>query len=219
MKKTIISMLLACVFLLSSTTGAFAAATGEGAVRVATVDNYYGVSATLTIPSSVVVPSDNTSYIAFYTGLGERCEGGISYKNGLWRKFLNCGGGENDTGSNESLVLSTQPTAGTTYIIKLVNNLDNTASLYFNGSLQFTKKVFTGTLLSATPVKVVHSTYDLSDKNAYSNATFSNIEVRSSSGVYSAFPSNIQSNIYPWGKGDYSVPSLNPLQTSLKAGN
>lgn len=212
-------MLVACVFLLSSVASAFAAATGDGAVRVATVDNYYGVTATLTIPSGVTVPSDNSSYIAFYTGLGERCEGGISYKNGLWRKFLNCGGGENDTGSNESVVLSTQPTAETTYIIKIVNNLDNTASLYLNGSLQFTKKVFTGTLLSATPVKVVHSTSDLSDKNAYSNAIFSNMQVRSSSGVYSAFPTNIQSdNIYPWGKGDYSVPSLNPLQTSLKAG-
>ncbi|MFE5321483.1 hypothetical protein ACFQ88_22495 [Paenibacillus sp. NPDC056579] len=219
MKKLLLSILMALLFHISSTTGAFAAATGEGAVRVATTDYYYGVSASLTIPGGVSIPLDNNSYIAFYTGLGERCEGGVSYKQGLWRKFLNCGGGETDTTSNESIVLSTQPTAGTIYNIKLVNNLDDTASLYINGSLQFTKKVYSGTLRSSTPVKVVHSTYDISDKNAYTNAIFSDLQVRSNSGAYSAFPSSIQSNIYPWGKGDYSVPSLNPLQTSLKAGS
>lgn len=200
-----------------------AAASGEGAVRVATASSdYYGIQGTFTVPSNVYVedhPTDPTKhgYIAFYLGLSEICEGGISYTPSVgWKKFLNCGPNTATRTSNVSVPLSVQPTAGTTYTVKLVNNLDNTASLYINGSLQYTLTV-SSSLTSATSVKMVHSTFDPQDVNRYTNAIWSNVTVKNANGSYTAFPASIQSNIYPWGKGDYSVPSLNPLQTSLLA--
>ncbi|MCR2824972.1 hypothetical protein [Microbacterium sp. zg.Y909] len=214
-----IALILAGSFLPSP---AVAAASGEGAVRVATTANFYGVQGTFTVPSGVYVedhPTDPTKhgYVAFYLGLAETCEGGISYTPSVgWKKFLNCGPNTPTTTSNMSVPLSTQPSPGTTFTVKLVNNLDNTASLYISGTLQYTLTVASDrTLTAATPVKMVHSTFDPQDVNRYTGASWSNATVKNADGTYTAFPSSIQSNLYPWGKGDYSVPSLNPLQTSL----
>lgn len=204
---------LTFAFLVYSISPAMADATGEGAVRVATTASYYGIQGTLTIPSDVYVSNDG-SYIAFYLGLGNICEGGISYTPSTgWKKFLNCG-----AGSNQSEPLSIQPSPGSTIHLKIVNNQNGTASLYVNGYQSFTLSA--SSLPSSTFVKMVHSTYDVQDLNQYTNAKFTNVQVRSASGSYSSFPSSIDSNIYPWGKGDYSVPSLNPtLQSSLISGN
>lgn len=222
--KTILFVLLSLTLCVSIT---FAAASGEGAVRVATVDtNFYGIQGKFTVPSNVFVAdhlTDSTKhgYIAFYLGLDNICEGGISYTPSVgWKKFLNCGANTETTTSNVSMALSTQPSAGTEYTVKLVNNLNNTASLYINGYLMYTLEVGSGNTLTApTFVKMVHSTYDPQDLNRYSDAIWSNVTVKNQNGSYTEFPAEIQSNIYPWGKGDYSVPSLNPLHTSLLAGS
>jgi|GEM_PF-1161480 len=221
-KKAVFIILSTILVLLLTVSVVSAAASGEGAVRVATTSNYYGIQGTFTVPSNVYVenhPTDPTKhgFIAFYLGLSEICEGGISYTPSVgWKKFLNCGPNTATRTSNVSVPLSVQPTPGTTYTVKLVNNLDNTASLYINGSLQYTLTA-SSSLTSATNVKMVHSTYDPQDVNRYTNAKWSNVTVKNANGSYTAFPSSIQSNIYPWGKGDYSVPSLNPLQSSLLA--
>lgn len=221
MKKRMWTTLLTAVVTLAlCTTMASAAASGDGAVRVATVDtNYYGIQGKFTVPSNVYVGAGG--YLAFYLGLENKCEGGISYAPAVgWKKFLNCGPNTQTTTSNQSVPLSNQPSAGTVYTVKLVNNLNNTASLYINGSLQFTLPVSSDrTLTAPTYVKMVHSTHDPDDVNRYTNAYWSEVTVKNQNGSYTAFPSNIRSDIYPWGKGDYSVPSLNPLQSSLLAGN
>lgn len=221
LEKGFLSVLSILVTLSIYASVASAAASGDAAVRVATANDYYGIQGVLTIPSDVYVvdhPTDpkQKGYIAFYLGLGEKCEGGISYTPSVgWNKFLNCGP---DAGSNVSVPLSSQPTPGTTYTVKLVNNLDNTASMFINGALTYTLPVSADrTLTSTTHVKMVHSTHDSQDQNRYTGASWSNVSVKEANGTYSPFPSSIESNIYPWGKGDYSVPSLNPLQTSLLA--
>jgi hypothetical protein len=225
MRKGINTVLFALLALTLIVSSASAAASGDGAVRVATVDtNFYGIQGKFTVPSDVFVADhltdpDKHGYIAFYLGLDNICEGGISYTPSVgWKKFLNCGPNTDTTTSNVSMALSNQPSAGTEYTVKLVNNLDNTASLYINGYLMYTLQVSSDrTLTAPTYVKMVHSTYDPQDLNRYKDAIWSNVTVKNQNGSYTSFPSEIRSDIYPWGKGDYSVPSLNPLHTSLLA--
>ncbi|WP_159883500.1 hypothetical protein [Paenibacillus puerhi] len=212
--KKLVTMFISLVAVFSMATSAFAV-TGEGAVRVATTSSYYGISGYLTIPSNVYVSNDG-SFIAFYLGLANTCEGGISYKPSTgWNKFLNCGSA---SGSNATAPLTNQPTAGTQINLKLVNNLDNTASLYINGVEAYTLPAATkGALVGPTIVKTVHSTLDNQDKNKYSNAAFSSLQVKNAAGSYVAFPSAV-SVTYPWGIGEYTVHSTNPLKTSLAPG-
>ncbi|MED1784940.1 hypothetical protein P4V43_24290 [Brevibacillus fortis] len=215
MKKSIIAMLFALSALLVSS-NAMGAVTGEGAVRLATTSNYYGISGDLTIPSDFYVSNDD-SYIAFYLGFADTCEGGISYKPSTgWNKFLNCG--KNDPRSHKTLRLSSQPSSGEIINLKLVNNLDDTATLYVNGYESFRVPVSNkGTLTKPTTVKMVHSTLDHQDKNKYSNAAFSNVSVQTANGSYVAFPSNL-TPAYAWQYQDFTTIIKNPLKTSLKAG-
>lgn len=206
--------------LLSVSTSAFAVATGEGAVRLETsTSNYYGVAGYITIPSNLVVSNDG-SYVAFYLGLDNKCEGGISYRPHTgWNKFLKCGQADTEPESTKTTPLANQPVAGDQINIKVVNNLNNTASLYINGVEAYTLPVgkSKGTLYSSTKVKMVHSTHDNQDKNSYKNAKFTSVQVKNANGTYTNFPTNVNPT-YPWGVGDYTVHSTNPIATSLKAG-
>ncbi|MFE6799297.1 hypothetical protein [Paenibacillus chitinolyticus] len=218
MKKIGISLLSLFTFLFFASS-AFAV-TGEGAARLITTTKHTAIQGTLTIPSAWNVSNDG-SYIAFYLGLGVVCEGGISFKPSTgWNKFLNCGGGEGSA-SNKTAPLTVQPKAGDTISLKLVNNLNDTATLYVNGVAAYTNLpvVNAGALKAATTVKMVHSTLDNQDKNSYTNASFSNVLVQSQSGgSYTTFPTNISPDFPLGGKGDYVINSSNPLGTTLKAG-
>lgn len=216
--KKLILVLFSAIIMVAFSSNAFAAATGEGAVRLATTSNYTGIQGYITIPSNVYVSNDG-SYIAFYLGLGNVCEGGISYTPASgWKKFLNCG--SSSTASNQSSPFTNQPSAGDQVHLKLINNLNDTATLYINGSVAFTLPVQTaGTLKSATIVKMVHSTQDNQDKNKYTNAAFTQVLVQSTSGgTYSTFPTSLTAT-YPWGQGDYVLNNGNPIATTLKAGS
>lgn len=215
--KKLVLVLLSTFLMIAFSSNAFAAATGEGAARVVTNSKYTGIQGYITIPSNVYVSNDG-SYIAFYLGLGNVCEGGLSYTpSSGWKKFLNCG---SSSASNQSSVLTSQPAAGDKYHLKLINNLNDTATLYINGSVAFTLPVQTaGSLKAATTVKMVHSTQDNQDKNKYTNAAFTQVQVQSTSGgTYTTFPTSLTVD-YPWGKGDYVLLNANPLATSLNAGN
>lgn len=220
LKKTVFSMLCVALVLSIVVVGSNVdAASGEGAVRTSTLDTYYGISADFYVPSNVYVPNDG-SYVAFYVGLGNQCEGGISY-NGQWNHFINCGSGS----SNESDPIPTQPSAGDKINIKLVNNLDDTATLYVYygnyGKVYRNIPVSNGSLTRPTTVKMVHSNYDVQDKVRYSNAYFKNVIVRNSNGTYSPFPTSNSKYDFDrvWNAEDYSVPNENPLKTYLVTGN
>ncbi|WP_270169094.1 hypothetical protein [Paenibacillus sp. SYP-B4298] len=211
--KKVTMLLFSAILMLTFSSNAFAV-TGEGAARVVTTGKYTGIQAYLTIPSDVFVSNDG-SYIAFYLGLGDTCEGGISYKPSTgWNKFLNCG--KSSSAYNRTDPLTNQPSAGSQIHLKLINNLNNTATLYINGTAAYTLPT-QNSLTSSTTVKMVHSTHDNQDKNKYSYASFSQVLVQSTSGgSYTNFPTNLTVN-YPWGKGDYVLHSTVPLSTSLKA--
>ncbi|NEN86921.1 hypothetical protein [Paenibacillus elgii] len=217
MKKVYLSVLSAIIALFFTTTAS--AATGEGGVKLLTDTNYYGIQGYFTVPSDVFVSNDG-GYIAFYLGLGDVCEGGISYTpSEKWKKFLNCG--KQNPASNKSMPLASQPAAGEQIHIKLVNNLNDTASLYINGVESYTLPVQnSGSLKAPTKVKMVHTTQDNQDKNRYKNAAFNNVQVQTSKGgPYTTFPTNIAPTFpFPSGKGDYEVIRSNPLATTLKAG-
>jgi hypothetical protein len=212
LKKIFITLL--SVFLVLMSTSIVNAKAGEDAVRLKTTTNYYGIEGTFTIPTDVFVSNDG-SYIAFYVGLGDICEGGISYLPSVgWKKALKCGNSPN----NYSVPLDVQPTPGSQVNIKLVNNIGS-ATLYINGYAVTT--ISMSALSGPTPVKMVHSTQDNQDKNRYKNAKFTNVNVKTGTGsaAYVPFPSNVPLS-YPFGaSADYVILNSNPLATSLNAGS
>ncbi|MFM6370568.1 MAG: hypothetical protein ACKPGN_20450, partial [Dolichospermum sp.] len=190
-----------------------------GARKIQTTETYYGIQATLTLPQQVQVPNNNNgSYMAFYLGFGDECEGGISYgsKSGEklgWRKFLNCG-----SNSNVSQRLSNQDYREIN--LKLVKNKDGFPSLYINGVLAYTAK----RRLGNTTVKAVHSTYNPAgapsrELNSYAKASFTNIQIKISpdeSGSYKLLPrKGVNKN--PWPNfSRYTESTTNGLETSLQ---
>ena len=193
-----------------------------GARKIQTKETYYGIQATLTLPQQVIVANDG-SYIAFYLGFDDTCEGGISYgsskpgeKPGLgWRKFLNCG-------LNDRISKPLDNQSHGKINLKLVKNKDGFASLYINGVLAYTAKK---TRLGKNPtVKAVHSTYNPaspSTLNSYANSSFTNIKVKISpdeSGSYKLLPSQpISKKPWPNFKGyTESKDTNNVLETSLR---
>lgn len=187
-----------------------------GARKIQTTETYYGIQGTLTLPQQVQVPNDG-SYIAFYLGFGDECEGGISYgsKSGEklgWRKFLNCG-----SNSNVSQRLSNQSYREIN--LKLVKNKDGFPSLYINGVLAYTAK----RRLGNTTVKAVHSTYNPASSrelNSYAKASFTNIQIKISpdeSGSYKLLPrKGVNENPWPNFSRYTESDTTNGLKTSLR---
>jgi hypothetical protein len=161
-----------------------------GAQKIVTSEKYYGIQATLNLPQNLKVPKDH-SYVAFYLGFDNTCEGGISYKNEKWNRFLNCG--KDNSGK---LINWSQPIGEripSQIHVKLVNNGDGSASLYIGHSLAIT---LNPGLPNATTVKAVHSTYNgkntrEQDRNSYTDASFTNIQIKTTpgiSGIYRVLP-------------------------------
>jgi hypothetical protein len=182
-----------------------------GARKIVTSQKYYGIQGTLILPKNLKVP-DDYSYVAFYLGFDDTCEGGVSYKLGSWRRFLNCGASGN---WSEPIGSNLPPKID----IKLVNNGDGSASLYIGHTLA---KTIQASLGATTTVKAVHSTYNPSGAvqlNSYINASFINLQVKTApgkSGLYSPLPARrIESNIkFP--RSYMMEESINGLATSLK---
>jgi hypothetical protein len=205
---------------VSSVANAINTSTHEDGARLKTTTNYYGIEGTFTIPSNIYVSNDG-SYLAFYLGLGDICEGGISYVPSIgWKKALKCGSSPN----NLSQPLDIQPQPGQTVHIKLVNNIGS-ATLYING-YEVTTIAISG-LGGPTPVKMVHATVNHRSQNTYKNAKFSNVNVKTGTGTaaYIPFPSNVAVE-YPFSKSapnhntltNYVILNSNPLATNLNVG-
>ncbi|WP_237762982.1 hypothetical protein [Paenibacillus sp. A3] len=105
-------------------TATASAATGEGGVRLLTSTNYHGIQGYFTVPSDVFVSNDG-SYIAFYFGLGDVCEGGISYTpSEKWKKFLNCGK-KNSASNRYTLPVQNAGTLKAPTKVKMVHTTDD----------------------------------------------------------------------------------------------
>ncbi|MGC8452235.1 MAG: hypothetical protein ACL9RN_04335 [Cylindrospermopsis raciborskii] len=179
-----------------------------GARKIVTSQQYYGIQGTLVLPQNLKVPNDY-SYVAFYLGFDNTCEGGVSYRLGSWRRFLNCGASGN---WSEPIGSNLPPKID----IKLVNNGDGSASLYIGHTLA---KTIQASLGAATTVKAVHSTYNPSGAvqlNSYVNASFINLQIKTSpgkSGLYSPLPARRIIPEYP--RSYMMEKSINGLATSL----
>jgi len=174
-------------------------------------DALTGIQAQLKIPSNFDVGSG--SFLAFYLGFDansdSKMECGISYADKgdgsgkKWRKFMN-----NRGSASFSTILTNQPVAGDIMHLKLVNNMDGTASFYLNGYL-------VGTLSSAVglpdfcAVKMCHTAQGSSGDKWY-KAKFYNIEVRTYD--YLWVPWNSDYTTYK--EGDMTVISWIPLETT-----
>jgi len=155
---------------------------------------YKGIQVTFTVPSGLAAGDFCAFYLGFDAGspLDSKIEAGVSYgyrPDGYgicWRKFFNC---RNDA-EYESIPLTIQPKAGDTMNIKLVNNGNQTASLYINGYLAFTKTGYAG-LPSLTTVKMCHTSGGAT-ANQWTHAKFSSPQVRSWDGVWASWSSGYE---------------------------
>lgn len=193
--------------------------TRHGAVRTLTTDaNYSGISATLKLPSTVSI--DQTGgYVDWYLGLGATVvEAGISRTATTYKCFL--GTGSTNGGVYDSKPVSLQD--GGTCNLKLINNGDNTISLYLNSNLIHANfPVKPGRLGAKDVVKMVHGVED-NGKSSYSQASFSNVQLRAnaSGSVYVPWDGSVKStttkvDITAGGAKQMTTHSQVPLSTSL----
>lgn len=190
----------------------------HGAMKTVTRDaKWTGISATLHLPKTVDVTS---GYIDWYLGLGkEVVEAGISrISGGRYKCFL--GTGSELEGKYQSDFVTLQD--GGTVTLKLVDNGDNTISLFMNGSEIHSRfPVKPGRLGTYNTVKMVHGVEDYGT-SSYSQASFSNVQLRAntSGSVYVPWDSSVaytytREHLTPNGGANFTGYSAVPLSTSL----
>lgn len=198
----------------------------HGAMRTkSTSAKWTGISATLHLPQNVIVhPQGNSvaSYVDWYLGLGnEVVEAGISRTSSGYKCFL--GTGSDKGGKYESVPVSLQD--GGTVNLKLVNNGNNTISLFMNSTeIHKNFPVAAGRLGTYDIVKMVHGVHD-NGNNSYSQARFSNVQLRAntSGSVYVPWDASVGHTYErvhitkPDGGANFTGYSAVPLSTSLSA--
>lgn len=195
----------------------------HGAMRTITTSaSWTGIQATLRLPQSVTVhPQENNpaSYVDWYLGLGSTVvEAGISRTNTTYRCFL--GTGSNLGGKFESVPVNLRN--GDSVRLKLVNNGNNTISLFMNDvEIHANFPIRPGRLGTYDVVKMVHGVHD-NGNNSYSQASFSNVQLRAntSGSVYVPWDGSIghtftRVNLTPNGGANFTSYSAVPLSTSL----
>ncbi|WP_246027981.1 hypothetical protein [Paenibacillus xylaniclasticus] len=193
-------------------------ATRHGAMKTVTNEaKWTGISATLNLPQTVNVTS---GYVDWYLGLGkEVVEAGISrIKGGQYKCFL--GTGHNNGGKYESVPVSLKD--GDKVTLKLIDNGDNTISLFMNGTEIHSKfPVKNGRLGTYNTVKMVHGVED-DGTSSYSQASFSNVQLRAntSGSVYVPWDGSVtftytREHLTPNGGANFTGHSAVPLSTSL----
>lgn len=194
----------------------------HGAMRtLSTSAKWTGISATLNLPKTVTVhPQGNNpaSYVDWYLGLGAAVvEAGISRTNSGYKCFL--GTGSKVGGKYESVPVSLSD--GGTVNLKLVNN-GNKISLFMNSQeIHKDFPVPAGKLGTYDVVKMVHGVHD-NGNNSYSQASFSNVQLRAntSGSVYVPWNASVghtstRVNLTPNGGANFTSSSALPLATTL----
>ncbi|MFS1519613.1 hypothetical protein V1503_24610 [Bacillus sp. SCS-151] len=224
-KKTLlifVGLLLMVMTMFSGTS--FAAS--EGAVKVITNNkSYSGITADIKLPSNADV---KTGYVNWYLGIGAaKVEAGISKTPSGYKVF--CNTGYKESGSNDKYWISSYDSSiedGDTVNLKLVNNGDNTLTMYVNGKVyeneagvKYENRPIYDGLAQYEQVKMVMGVED-DGSNSFSEASFSNVQLRAnaSGSIYKKWDSSISSEFSRYSSygDDFDVSSQVPLSASLR---
>ncbi|WP_024831767.1 LamG-like jellyroll fold domain-containing protein [Ruminiclostridium josui] len=222
--KSILGFLAATIlFIQVSPLSASAAINRHFAIKNTTKDVWYGVTADVTIPSTISgLGRGSAGYADWYIGMdpssGTAVEAGISYSQGEFRVFLNTGNG-NGAGVVDS---SIKPGQKVNLKIRLSSD-GKTASLYVNGALRKSESTVGKFTNGKGKAKIVIGVQDEGNAST-SVATIDNVKLCANSAgtTYTTMTSSMGSystyNAGTTSKNPFTVSSTFPLKASLNSG-